>query len=171
MWMLRLITVSRIKSPVVLLLRVSKVPSWNLDPETRYPECLFGACKQNAEQYFRLSLDTLLLSFQFSSYLNNRRQKVEVNSPYKTNFFFDWGTLKHGIPQGSIPRPLLIIIYTNEFSLRLNSVSELILFSVDTSVVITSRSLEDFSSISNYFSLNIIKWSAAIKFLFCIKRI
>jgi hypothetical protein len=43
----------------------------------------------------------------FKSYLINRRQKVEIKSRNATqNVFSDWGTLKHGIPQGSILGPL-----------------------------------------------------------------
>jgi hypothetical protein len=39
----------------------------------------------------------------FKSYLTNRRQKVERKSPNSTqNRFSDWGTLKRGVPQGSI---------------------------------------------------------------------
>ena len=39
----------------------------------------------------------------FRSFSTNRRQKVEVTSPNSTqNFFSDWGTMKHRVPQGSI---------------------------------------------------------------------
>jgi hypothetical protein len=39
----------------------------------------------------------------FRSYLTDRKQKVEVKSP-KTNqnCFSNWGTIKYGVPQGSI---------------------------------------------------------------------
>jgi Reverse transcriptase (RNA-dependent DNA polymerase). len=38
----------------------------------------------------------------FSSYLTNRRQKVEVISPNTTkNIFSDWGKQKYGVHQGS----------------------------------------------------------------------
>jgi hypothetical protein len=36
-------------------------------------------------------------------YLNNRRQEIEINSPFDTQFFFsDWGALKCGVLQGLI---------------------------------------------------------------------
>jgi hypothetical protein len=46
----------------------------------------------------------------FRSYSINKRQKLEVTLLNSSqNVFCDWGTLKHGVPQGSIPVPLLFI--------------------------------------------------------------
>ena len=96
------------------------------------------------------------------SYLTNRRQKVEVKSHNATqNFFSDWGTLKIGVPQGSILRPLLFIIWINDLHLRISSISEPVLFADDTSVIMSSRNFEDFCSMSNLDLSHMIKWFAA----------
>jgi len=84
-----------------------------------------------------------------TSCLTNRRQQVEVTSLNSTqNYFSKKGTLKHGIPHGSILVPLMFVVYINELSLRINSISEPILFADTTGVILSSRNFEDFCSVS-----------------------
>jgi hypothetical protein len=100
----------------------------------------------------------------FRCCVRNRRQEVEVTSPNSTkNFISDCGTLKHGVPQGSILPSLLFIIYIyiDDLPLRINSVSESVLFAGDSSVIISSRNVEDFCSMSNLVLSCVIKWFAA----------
>ena len=64
----------------------------------------------------------------FRSFLTNRRQNVEVTLPNSTqNFFSDWGTMKHGVSQGSIiyinDSPLRVIPYQNQYYLLMIPVS------------------------------------------------
>jgi hypothetical protein len=100
----------------------------------------------------------------FRSYLANRRQKVEIRSPSSTqNFFSDWHTLKHGVPHRSILGPLLFIIYINDLPLRINSLSEPILFADDTSVIISNRNFEDFCTISRSVLSRMTDWFSANK--------
>jgi hypothetical protein len=61
-----------------------------------------------------------------------------------------WGTMQHGAPKTPILGPILFTICTNELPLRINSVSEPILYADDTSVIISSRNYEDFCSVSNF---------------------
>jgi hypothetical protein len=69
--------------------------------------------------------------------------------------------LKHGFPQGSILGTLLFIVHINDHLLRINPVSESILFADYTSVIISSRNLEDFCSVTNLVLCYMIKWFAA----------
>jgi len=52
-------------------------------------------------------------------------------------------------PQGSILAPLLFIIYINDLLLRINSISESILFADDTNIIISSVNFKDLRSGSN----------------------
>ena len=65
--------------------------------------------------------------------------------------------MKHGVSQGSILGSLLLIIYINYLPLRINSVSEPILFADYTSVIISNINFEDFCSVSNLVLSHMIK--------------
>ncbi|PNF23822.1 hypothetical protein B7P43_G15913 [Cryptotermes secundus] len=95
----------------------------------------------------------------FKSYLTNRKQKVEIKSPkYTQNFFSNWRTVKHGVPQGSVLGPLLFIIYINDLPPTINFSSEPIIFADDTSVIISSKMFDDFCAISNRVLSHMNKW-------------
>jgi hypothetical protein len=51
-------------------------------------------------------------------------------------------------------------MYINDLLLRINYVSEQLLFAHDTSVIIPSRNFKDFCSVSNLFLSRKIKWFA-----------
>ena len=86
----------------------------------------------------------------FRSYLAYRRQKLKWKHLIQVEIFYsDWCTIKQRVPLGSIHGPLLFIIFIYDLPLRINSISEPILFADDTSVIISSKHYEDFCSVSN----------------------
>jgi hypothetical protein len=64
----------------------------------------------------------------------------------------------------------LFIIYINDLLLRINSLSEPILFANDTSVIISDRNFGDFSAISNLILSCMIEWFAANKLILNLEK-
>jgi hypothetical protein len=92
----------------------------------------------------------------FRSYLTNRKQKTEIKSFEKLSS--KWGTVIHGVLQGSILGPLLFLIYINGPPPTINTLSEPILFADDISVMISSKKCDDFSTISNTVLSHMSTW-------------
>jgi len=73
--------------------------------------------------------------------------------------------MKHGVPHTYVLCPLLFIIYTNDLPLRISSASEPVLYADDSSVIISSRNIEDFHSMSKFDLFHMIKRFTANKFV------
>jgi hypothetical protein len=80
----------------------------------------------------------------FKSYLTDREQKIETKSPYATHCTYShWGTIEHGILQGSILGLLLFIIYINDLQPIINTLAAPTAFADDTSVIISNKNLDE----------------------------
>jgi hypothetical protein len=98
--------------------------------------------------------------------LTTRRQKVEITSPNSTQKFFSaWGRLKHEVSQVSILGALLFILYMNDLPLKINSISEPILYGDDTGAIISRRDFEYFRSVLNVILSCMINYFAANNFV------
>jgi hypothetical protein len=97
----------------------------------------------------------------FRSYLTDRKLKIEIKSSYATqSTYSDWGTIEHGVLQGSILGPLLFIIYINDLPPTIHTLSVPIIFADGTGVIISSKKLHDFSMLSNRVVSHMSKWFA-----------
>jgi hypothetical protein len=96
------------------------------------------------------------------SYLTDGKQKIEIKSTSSTqNIFSSRGTVKHGVPLGSMLWPLLFIIYLNDLPPKLNSSSILLIFVDVTGVIIYSKNLHDFCTLLSIVLSQMSKWFAA----------
>ena len=100
----------------------------------------------------------------FKSYLSNRSQYVEYNIAKSVTKH-----ITHGVPQGSILGPLLIIIYMNDFS-RSSDLLFSILFTDDTSVFIEGTHFDDITQILNLELENVNAWLKANKLTVNLKK-
>jgi hypothetical protein len=86
------------------------------------------------KQFYGITETSLKL---IKSYLEDRYQRVIIdnNSPDSCS---NWGEIKYGIPQGSILRPLLFLLYSNDLPKTINDNAEFVLFADGTSSFIHS---------------------------------
>ena len=91
----------------------------------------------------------------FDSYLNNRKQLVEVNS-----ICSDTKIIEFSVPQGPILDPLLFSIYVNDLNKSLTS-GNCIMYADDTNVFLKNKCYEELYKIANQELINIDNWLSA----------
>ena len=87
-----------------------------------------------------------------TSYLNNRKQKVVIQASESSLL-----PLKAGVPQGSVLGPLLLIIYVNDITQSLLSLTRL--YADDSSLFCSATSLQDIEGILNHDLTIVSKWA------------
>ena len=64
----------------------------------------------------------------FASFLKNRQQRVKINDVY-----LEWLKTNHGVPQGTVLRPLVFLLYFNDFREKVQGKLDIVQFADDTS--------------------------------------
>jgi hypothetical protein len=76
------------------------------------------------------------------SYLTNRHQRTLINNNSSVGVS-DWQKVEQSVPQGSIPGPLIFLIYINDLPYIINKTSKPILYADDTSILCVNSNPSD----------------------------
>jgi hypothetical protein len=102
----------------------------------------------------------------FRSYLN-----IELKSSNSIqSTYLNWGSIKCGVPWGSILGHLLFIVCINYLLPTLRTSSKPIIFADDTSVIISGKNLDDFCMLSNKVLSQMCKWCSANKLVLNLEK-
>ena len=100
----------------------------------------------------------------FSSYLTNRTQTTEINS-----YISDKEVVNCGVPQRSVLRPLLFLLYVNDIQHCSRKV-KFVLFADDTNVLYSLKNLKTLELIVNAELNNLFNWLTSNKLTLNIKK-
>ena len=92
-----------------------------------------------------------LLAF-LTNYLSNRKQSVVLNDSISSSL-----PLTAGVPQGSVLGPLLFLIYVNDISEHILSLTRL--FADDSSLFVSATNINDIEGILNHDMAIITNWA------------
>jgi hypothetical protein len=86
----------------------------------------------------------------YKSYLTNRHQRTLLYNENSTTATSGWAKIEHGVPQGSYLGLLPFLIFINDLPKFVNDKSVPILFTDDTSILLSHSNPTDFNNnISN----------------------
>jgi len=91
----------------------------------------------------------------FKSYLEGRKQYVELNGKQSSTM-----NMEFGVPQGSILGPLLFIIYINDIP-EVQRLTKFILYADDANIIICGNDLSEIESKFNTLSTTLEGWVSA----------
>jgi hypothetical protein len=94
------------------------------------------------------------------SYLKNGYQRVQItNSKWShSNTVSKWTKIKYGVLQGSILGPLFFLVYINDLPKAVEHKALPILFTDDTSILLTNPKITQMQSDFNIIFEQLIKW-------------
>ena len=88
----------------------------------------------------------------FTSYLENRKQFVNVNGTNSTTRH-----IEYGVPQGSILGPLLFVIYINDIP-GILKVARFILYADDANIILTGDNLNEIEEQLSNLTTALLQW-------------
>jgi hypothetical protein len=94
----------------------------------------------------------------FKSYLMDRKERVKINVNVNQTHYSTWETVKPGVPQGSVLRPLLFTLYINDLPNSVTHDSKVIHFADDTSVLVTDKDCTKFKQKMNLALMSLDRW-------------
>ena len=92
------------------------------------------------------------------SYLNNRKQRVDLEIIKTYCYSLGWETVQCGVPQGSVLGSLLFNIYMNDIPKIIKKLSHTILIADDTSILVTSTDNIELNQKLHPILQHISKW-------------